>query len=477
MKKYILVIILSIISLVNFNLANAQVPPSDAFSICKNIKNGDFCSYNFKGPLKTELLQGRCDRWDDGRLYCNTRDPKGWTDCFNKSQPNDACLLSGDRKGTCQKVVNKGNNIECILDVPSQARDEWEACKGNKFYNGASCTYTTLTNVGNNPVTKTEKGFCDRADGISGDQFVCNKDVNGWKGCSKLGDACMLNNQLGVCKGDKPEDCDINEKPKGNPGGRSPGPGDGPCKDCGGSKCNTGQVCATIGGNKQCLSDSGANNTCGDQKCNTGQVCVTIGGNKQCLANQCTGGGGAGNGGGGTPPSGNDTPTDATAPQTVGFINPIRFNSLTELIAGIINALLGILGAITVGVLVKSGFEYMISSDPGAVGKALDGIKNAIVGLMIIMGAFLITQYVISALAGSSTATPPPNSPPDNSNQNPPKPAPNPNPPKPTPNPNPPKPAPKPPGTCGGKTCKPNEGCWKDASGNPTCISCDFLGC
>ncbi len=109
-----------------------------------------------------------------------------------------------------------------------------------------------------------------------------------------------------------------------------------------------------------------------------------------------------------TPPGGGDTttapgttpatPTDNSAAQSVGFTNPIRFNSIPELIAGIINALLGILGAITVAILVISGFKYMTASNPGAVGQALDGIRNAIVGLMIIMGAFLITQYIISAL-------------------------------------------------------------------------------
>jgi hypothetical protein len=113
---------------------------------------------------------------------------------------------------------------------------------------------------------------------------------------------------------------------------------------------------------------------------------------------------------GGTSGTGGDSPlpggtggtsgaTDASSPQTVGFINPSRFNSITALIAGIINALLGILGAITVAVLVSSGFKYMTSSNPGEVGQALDGIKNAVIGLIIIMGAFLITQYVITALA------------------------------------------------------------------------------
>ena len=160
--------------------------------------------------------------------------------------------------------------------------------------------------------------------------------------------------------------------------------------------------------------------TNGSAGCDTGKLCVkatptsttgTCVDDAPASAKTGTGGapdgssGGVGSGGapdgssGGGSSGGSTTPTDATAPQTVGFINPIRFNSLTELIAGIINALLGILGAITVAVLVKSGFQYMTSSNPGEVGQALDGIKNAVVGLIIIMGAFLITQYVISALA------------------------------------------------------------------------------
>ena len=63
-----------------------------------------------------------------------------------------------------------------------------------------------------------------------------------------------------------------------------------------------------------------------------------------------------------------------------------------------INAALGILAAITVVVLVISGFRYMTSSNPGEVAQATQGITNAIVGLIIIVRAFLITDYVISAL-------------------------------------------------------------------------------
>lgn len=241
------------------------------------------------------------------------------------------------------------------------ATNEDDACNNKK--NGDACSYSNTVSTGSNaPVTQTINGFCDRRGTVNdslfgGGNFYCNKEVNGWKDCAFPGDACDLNGQLGVCPSNtrgQGTTCDTTKKPTGNPGGSTP---------------------ATCGGNTTCNP--------------TTEVCVEQGVNKVCKPNASTPG---------TPA--NTTPTDATAPQTVGFINPIRFNSLTELIAGIINALLGILGAITVAVLVMSGFKYMTSSNPGEVGQALDGIRNAIVGLMIIMGAFLITQYVITALAG-----------------------------------------------------------------------------
>ena len=218
------------------------------------------------------------------------------------------------------------------------ATNENDACNNKK--NGDACEYTGSYNG-----TPTDKrtGFCDRTNGevsASRNLLTCKtgQDKNSWTDCVVIGDACKSGSELGVCKGKGSDACNTSEKPPGNPGG-STSPG------------------GTSGGG-----DNGASP-------------------------------------GGTSGGGDGSVTDASSPQTVGFINPSRFNSITELIAGIINALLGILGAITVAVLVASGFKYMIGSNPGEVAQALDGIRNAIVGLMIIMGAFLITQYVISALA------------------------------------------------------------------------------
>lgn len=264
------------------------------------------------------------------------------------------------------------------------ATNENDACNNKK--NGDACSYSNTVSTGSNaPTTQTTNGYCDRSGSLGSGNLYCNKEVNGWKDCFLLGDACEQDGKLGVCSGNtngSKGTCDTTKTPPGNPGGSTPA-------TCGGAPCALPKVCAKIGSRDQCVDSAmTSDNKCAGAPCAPPKVCAKIGNRDQCVADGSTPG---------TPA--NTTPTDATAPQTVGFINPIRFNSLTELIAGIINALLGILGAITVAVLVKSGFQYMISSNPGEVGQALDGIKNAIIGLAIIMGAFLITQYVISALA------------------------------------------------------------------------------
>jgi hypothetical protein len=213
-----------------------------------------------------------------------------------------------------------------------------KACENKS--NGAQCTYQSVSGFGGGTKT-TVNGFCSR----NGGTLSCNSNTGAWETCSKSGDACKSGGQLGVCgiTGPKGTQCDTTKKPPGNPGVAT-------------SPSGTAGVPATGGD----TSPSGTPGVPG-----TGQT---------------------------------STGSDASAPQSVGFTNPIKFNSIPDLIAGIINALLGVLGTITVAILVMSGFKYMTSSNPGEVGQALDGIRNAVVGLMIIMGAYLITQYIISAL-------------------------------------------------------------------------------
>ena len=282
--------------------------------------------------------------------------------------------------------------IGLIIPQSSFAQTADAVCADKR--NGDACTFTTPVQSGRGGTSSggTQSGFCDRSNGndtAANNRLTCKTGQNDWADCTVAGDACKSGNDLGTCKitpptsprGSATRTCDTNQKPPGNPGGAT-------AATCGAAPCTPGNVCVNQGNAPTCTRDASVNGKCGAAPCTPGNVCVNQGGVPTCTANAATSG----------TPSNNGGNTDASSPQSVGFVNPISFNSIPELIAGIINALLGILGAITVAILVLSGFKYMTASNPGAVGQALDGIRNAIVGLMIIMGAFLITQYIISAL-------------------------------------------------------------------------------
>jgi len=64
----------------------------------------------------------------------------------------------------------------------------------------------------------------------------------------------------------------------------------------------------------------------------------------------------------------------------------------------LINWFLGILGVVFIVIVLYAGFKYMRSGNAQGTQEATSLITNAIIGLIIIMGAFLITQYVAGAL-------------------------------------------------------------------------------
>jgi hypothetical protein len=116
------------------------------------------------------------------------------------------------------------------------------------------------------------------------------------------------------------------------------------------------------------------------------------------------GGGGAPNDGG-SQESGNGSTAGSGAPQpqpqSVQFNNPITATSIPELIATIIRGVLGLLGAVAVAIIVYAGFTYMTAGgNASKTAQATTAITNAVIGLVVIMGAFLIVDYVISAIVG-----------------------------------------------------------------------------
>lgn len=78
---------------------------------------------------------------------------------------------------------------------------------------------------------------------------------------------------------------------------------------------------------------------------------------------------------------------------------------LPVIVGNIINVMLGFLGIVLLGYLLYAGFLWMTAGgDEENVKKAKSMIKNAIIGLVIIVAAFAISSFVLQALV-TATAT------------------------------------------------------------------------
>src|SRR3989339_484298 len=72
---------------------------------------------------------------------------------------------------------------------------------------------------------------------------------------------------------------------------------------------------------------------------------------------------------------------------------------LMQVIGSIIKIFLMLLGTIFVILLLFAGFKWMTASgDPKKVEEARDNIKNAVIGLAVVLAAYAITYFVFQAL-------------------------------------------------------------------------------
>ena len=92
------------------------------------------------------------------------------------------------------------------------------------------------------------------------------------------------------------------------------------------------------------------------------------------------------------------------AAMTVNKLNNNNFkdsgDSIEKTIGNIISTVIGILGIVCVIIIIMGGVQYMTSSgDAGKVKKAKDTILYGVIGLIICVLAFAITQFVIGAIS------------------------------------------------------------------------------
>lgn len=80
-------------------------------------------------------------------------------------------------------------------------------------------------------------------------------------------------------------------------------------------------------------------------------------------------------------------------------------NQLPVIIGRVINIVLGFLGVVLLFYVLLAGFKWMTAggSEKGAT-EAKEMIKNAVIGMVIIVAGFAISNFVISQLATLTTA-------------------------------------------------------------------------
>ncbi len=78
--------------------------------------------------------------------------------------------------------------------------------------------------------------------------------------------------------------------------------------------------------------------------------------------------------------------------------------ALPVLIGNVIGTLLSLVGVLLLVLLIYAGFLYMTASgNMEQVKKAQGMIRNAIIGLIIIVAAYAITNFVLSGISGAAT--------------------------------------------------------------------------
>lgn len=97
------------------------------------------------------------------------------------------------------------------------------------------------------------------------------------------------------------------------------------------------------------------------------------------------------------PLTGTATTYNRTIQQRAGFGTSVR--SLPEIIGNIVNIVLSFLGVLLLVYLIYAGFLWMTSGgDSKKADSAKSYIQNAIIGLVIILASFAISNFVISNL-------------------------------------------------------------------------------
>lgn len=88
-------------------------------------------------------------------------------------------------------------------------------------------------------------------------------------------------------------------------------------------------------------------------------------------------------------------------PGSVCLTNPINVSTVPELVANILQAVLGVVGAFALLVFIYGGFLWLTSGGESAkVSAGKEAMKWAAVGLVVIFTSYGLVRFVFSAITG-----------------------------------------------------------------------------
>lgn len=84
-----------------------------------------------------------------------------------------------------------------------------------------------------------------------------------------------------------------------------------------------------------------------------------------------------------------------------GKITNMPTNSAVEILGGVLSGVYFIVGAMAVIIIILAGFSFASASyDPAKVAKAKNAILYSVVGLIVVIIAFFITQFIVGKMTG-----------------------------------------------------------------------------
>lgn len=87
-----------------------------------------------------------------------------------------------------------------------------------------------------------------------------------------------------------------------------------------------------------------------------------------------------------------------TTGDSAGLQSPKK---LPEIIGSVINVVLSLLGLVFLGLALYAGFKWMTAQgDSKEVDQAKDTIKNAVIGIIIVVAAYALSTFIVGQLTG-----------------------------------------------------------------------------